>query len=216
MTQAVDTRHRGALAGWLAPFLCALAVLPLMIQPGAAQEATVPAAGFPIGETLQLGAPQTGLLTIHSERLYAESAFGQRVTQELDAEGAVLTAENRRIEAELRAEELDLTERRSSMDPEAFRALADAFDKKVQETRRSQDQKLRGINQMGEDARRDFFTASLPVLQQIMLEAGAGAILEHASVFLSADAADVTDLAIARVNEVLGDGRDSQAEADSE
>jgi hypothetical protein len=59
---------------------------------------------------------------------------------------------------------------------------------------------------MGEDARREFFAASLPILQQIMREAGAGAILEHASVFLSSDASDVTDLAIARINDVLGDG----------
>ncbi|MEK0163367.1 OmpH family outer membrane protein [Phaeobacter sp. JH20_36] len=216
MTRAVDTRHTGALAEMLAPFVRGLAMLPLLVLPAMAQETALPGAGFAFGETLQLGAPQTGLLTIQSERLYAESAFGQRVSQELDAEGAVLTAENRRIEAELRAEELELTERRSSMDPAAFRALADAFDKKVQETRRQQDQKLRDINQIGEDARRDFFTASLPVLQQIMLEAGAGAILEHASVFLSADAADVTDLAIARVNEVLGDGRESLPEATGE
>ncbi|MFV1442397.1 MULTISPECIES: OmpH family outer membrane protein [unclassified Phaeobacter] len=216
MTRAVDTRHTGALAEMLAPFVRGLAMLPLLVLPAMAQETASPGAGFAFGETLQLGAPQTGLLTIQSERLYAESAFGQRVSQELDAEGAVLTAENRRIEAELRAEELELTERRSSMDPAAFRALADAFDKKVQETRRQQDQKLRDINQIGEDARRDFFTASLPVLQQIMLEAGAGAILEHASVFLSADAADVTDLAIARVNEVLGDGRESLPEATGE
>ncbi|WP_293573540.1 OmpH family outer membrane protein [Phaeobacter sp.] len=162
--------------------------------------------GFGVGESFPLGAPQTGLLTIQSDRLYAESAFGRRVARELEAEGAVLTAENRRIEAQLRAEELDLTERRADMDPEAFRALANAFDEKVQETRRDQQRKLNQINQMGEAARRDFFAASLPILQQIMRESGAGAILEHATVFLSADAADVTDLAIARIDEVLGDG----------
>ncbi|MFS4583230.1 OmpH family outer membrane protein [Phaeobacter sp. C3_T13_0] len=216
MTRAVDARHKRALAGWPAPFARSLVVVALMCQPVAAQETEVPTRGFSVGETLQLGAPQTGLLTIQSDRLFAESAFGMRITQELDAEGAVLTAENRRIEAELRAEELDLTNRRGSMDPEAFRTLADAFDKKVQETRRNQDQKLRDINKMGDNARRDFFTASLPILQQIMTEAGAGAILEHSSVFLSADAADITDLAIARINEVLGDNRDTPFDTDGE
>nr|WP_237754558.1 MULTISPECIES: OmpH family outer membrane protein [unclassified Leisingera] len=153
-----------------------------------------------------MGLPQSGILTIQPDRLFSESAFGKRVEREIEAEGAVLTAENRRIEAELRKEELDLTERRSEMEPEAFRALADAFDEKVQETRRRQDQKLREITQMGEDARREFIKASLPVLQQIMREAGAGAILDHSSVFLSADAADITALAIARIDAVLGDG----------
>lgn len=161
-----------------------------------------------IGQGVQIGSPQSGILTIQPDRLYSESAFGQRISRELEAEGAVLTAENRRIEAELRAEELDLTQRRSGMDPDAFRTLADAFDKKVQETRRAQDQKLREINQMGEAARREFFVASLPVLQQIMRDSGAGAILDHASVFLSSEAADVTDLAITRIDAVLGDGAD--------
>lgn len=164
--------------------------------------------GLSLGQEMQIGAPQSGILTIQPDRLFSESAFGQRVTRELEAEGAVLTAENRRIEAELRAEEQDLTQRRPSMEPEAFRALADAFDKKVQETRRTQDQKLREINQMGETARREFFVASLPILQGIMRDSGAGAILDNSSVFLSSEAADVTDLAITRIDAVLGDGSD--------
>ncbi|MEW2914556.1 OmpH family outer membrane protein [Leisingera sp. JC11] len=158
------------------------------------------------GAEFQLGLPQSGILTIQPDRLFSESAFGKRAEREIEAEGAVLTAENRRIEAELRNEELELTERRSEMEPEAFRALADAFDEKVQETRRRQDQKLREITQMGEEARREFIKASLPVLQQIMRETGAGAILDHSSVFLSADSADITSLAIARIDAVLGDG----------
>lgn len=168
---------------------------------GRAQEAALNG-----GAELQLGLPQSGILTVQPERLFSESAFGRRVEREIEAEGAVLTAENRRIEAELRSEELDLTERRSAMEPDAFRALADAFDQKVQETRRRQDQKLREITQMGEDARHAFLKTSLPVLQQIMREAGAGAILDHSSVFLSAEAADITSLAIARIDAVLGDG----------
>nr|WP_244270243.1 OmpH family outer membrane protein [Leisingera aquaemixtae] len=169
-----------------------------------AQDTAQPAPGQ--GRGYQLGLPQSGILTIQPERLFSESAFGQRVEREMEAEGAVLTAENRRIEAELRREELELTERRSGMEPQAFRALADAFDQKVQDTRRRQEQKLREITQMGEEARREFISASLPVLQQILRETGAGAILDHASVFLSADAADITSLAIARVDAVLGDG----------
>ena len=162
------------------------------------------------GGELQLGLPQSSILTIQPDRLFSGSAFGKRVEREVEAEGAVLTAENRRIEAELRAEELELTERRNTMDADAFRALADAFDQKVQGTRLRQEQKLREINQMGEDARREFIAASLPVLQQIMRETGAGAILNHSSVFLSAEAADITSLAIARIDAVLGDGANAE------
>ncbi|WP_240931966.1 OmpH family outer membrane protein [Parasedimentitalea denitrificans] len=162
--------------------------------------------GFSFGRETQLGVPQSSILTIQPERLFSDSAFGRRVTLEIEAEGAVLTAENRRIEAVLRAEEQSLSDRRTSMDPAAFRALADAFDEKVQETRQLQEEKLRDINAVGEAARRDFFTASLPLLQQLLGETGAGAILDQSSVFLSSDAADVTDLAISRIDAVLGDG----------
>ncbi|MQY41344.1 OmpH family outer membrane protein [Epibacterium sp. SM1969] len=162
------------------------------------------------GASLQMGVPLSGVLTLRSDVLFNESAFGQRIAREIDAEGAVLTAENRRIEAELRAEEQELTRRRPDMAPEDFRRLADAFDEKVQQNRRAQDTKLSEINQMNEDARREFLTVSLPVLQEIMREAGAGAILEKSNVFLSSDAADITQLAIQRVDAVLGDGSTSR------
>lgn len=182
-----------------------------LVLPGfaAAAQGTVPPFQEP-ESGFQLGLPQSGILTIQPDRLFSDSAFGRRVGREVEAEGAVLTAENRRIEAELRAEELELTERRSEMTPEAFRALADAFDQKVQETRRRQDQKLREINQLNEQARRDFLTATLPILKQILQETGAGAMLDHSSVFLSVGAADVTDLAISRIDAVLGDGAQSE------
>jgi len=186
-----------SLAAGLA--ICCLLVTPLQV------EGQTPFR-FDLGNDVQLGAPQSSILTIQSDRLFTDSAYGRRIAQEIEAEGAVLTAENRRIEADLRAEEQLLTERRRTMEPTDFRTLADAFDEKVQQTRRLQEQKLRQINSIGETARREFFSFSLPVLQQLMRETGAGAILEHSSVFLSAEAADITGLAISRIDAVLGDG----------
>lgn len=203
-------RYRRVAAMALAISACAL-----VLDAGQAQAQGTAAnrmLGITMGQDLDIGVPLSGILTIQPDRLFSESAFGQRINRELEAEGAVLTAENRRVEAELRAEELELTERRPSMEPEAFRALADAFDQKVQETRRTQVQKLQKINQMGETARREFFVASLPILQAIMRDSGAGAILDHSSVFLSSEAADVTELAITRIDAVLGDGSDMDRE----
>ncbi len=163
---------------------------------------------FPTGG-LQVGVPRSGVLTVRSDVLFNDSAFGRRIAREIDAEGAVLTAENRRIEAELRAEEQELTTRRSAMSPEDFRRLADAFDQKVQETRRAQDAKLEEINRLNDEARREFLSVSLPILQEIMREAGAGAILEKSNVFLASDTVDITLLAIQRVDAILGDGREN-------
>jgi len=154
----------------------------------------------------QLGVVQNAILTIATDRLFAGSAFGQRIASEIEAESAVLAAENRRIEAELTAEEKDLTLRRPDMDPEAFRTLADAFDQRVQANRETQDAKARALNQIGDVARGEFLVAARPILEELMRESGAGVILERSNVFLSANTTDITDLAIKRIDAAIGDG----------
>lgn len=164
------------------------------------------AAGVGPGPAQQIGLPDSAILTIETDRLFSQSAFGKRIADEIEAESAVLAAENRRIEAELTAEEKDLTARRSEMEPDAFRALADAFDEKVQSIRREQDAKARTLNQKADKARVEFLRAARPVLEALMREAAASVILERSSVFLSANATDITDLAIDRIDSAIGDG----------
>ncbi len=148
----------------------------------------------------------TPILTIDSDRLFTDSAYGRQTVAAFEARGAALAAENSQIQAELEAEEQRLTEQRGTMTPEEFRVLADAFDEKVQTTRRTQDAKTREINQDFEDSRGVFLNAAAPVLEGLMRETGAAVILEKRSVFLSANAIDVTRRAIARIDAVLGDG----------
>ena len=162
--------------------------------------------GAASAQAQQLGMPKSAILTISTDRLFVDSAFGQRIAREVEAESAVLAAENRRIEAELTAEEQDLTKRRPDMASDSFRALADAFDEKVHSNREEQDAKARTLNQIGDTARVEFLQAARPVLEALMRESGAGVILERSSVFLSANATDITDLAIDRIDTVIGDG----------
>lgn len=171
----------------------------------AAFAAVLSTAAIP-GTAQQLGLPESPILTIESDRLFAQSRFGQRIAREIEAETAVLSAENRRIEAELTAEERDLTARRADMAPDAFRALADAFDAKVRDIRRTQDAKARDLTRRSEADRVAFLQVAAPVLEQLMREAGASVILERASVFLSANATDITDLAIGMIDDAIGDG----------
>lgn len=154
----------------------------------------------------QLGLPRYAILTISTDQMFAGSAFGQRAAREIEARGAVLAAENRRIEAELTQEERALTKQRPDMDVQTFRDLADAFDQKVQLNRAAQDAKARELNQVGDTARAEFLSAARPILEALMREAGAGVILERANVFLSANSTDITDLAIARIDAAIGDG----------
>jgi Skp family chaperone for outer membrane proteins len=146
------------------------------------------------------------ILTIDSERVFTESQFGKRTLEEFEALGAELAAENRRIEEELSAEEKDLTAKRAQMAPADFRVLADAFDEKVQGIRQEQDGKNRELNKSLEERRIVFLNAAAPVLEQLMRDTGAAVILERRSVFLSANAIDVTRTAIERLDDVLGSG----------
>lgn len=168
------------------------------------------AAGVASAQDAAPGVVESAILTVEFDRLFSESAYGERVARTLEAESAEIAAENRRIEAELTAEERALTEKRGTLDGAAFRALADAFDQKVQALRREQDAKARSIAELSEDARRRFIAAAEPVIDRIMQEAGAVVILEKRSVFLSEEVIDITDAAIARIDAAIGDGATAQ------
>lgn len=174
-------------------------VLGLFFICGAAQ-----AQEFSLGEPV-LRSP---VLTVDSDRLFSASAFGKRVADETQAAGAALEIENRRIEAELAAEEKDLTEQRPGMAPDDFRALADAFDAKVQRTRSEQAEKARKLNEGIERSQRQFVVTAGPVLESMMQEAGAAVIIEQRSVFMSANIIDITDQAVERIDAEIGDGSD--------
>lgn len=146
------------------------------------------------------------VLTIDSERLFQDSAFGRRVAAQAEAKVTELAAENRTIEAELEAEEQALTQKRTTLSPAEFRSLADAFDRKVMETRSIQAGKARLIEETLDRERSVLLTAAAPVLEQIMRAAGAAVILERRSVFVSISAIEVTQEAIQALDNSLGDG----------
>lgn len=165
--------------------------------PAAAQEAADPGA-----------LPRSPILTIEPDIVFAQSQFGQRVAEELEARSAALAAENRAIEAELGAEEQQLTDERPTLPPEEFRTRAEAFDEKVQRIRREQDAKEAALERSADEARGVFLTAARPVLADLMRERGAAAILDRRSVFLAFGAIDITDEAIERIDARIGRGEE--------
>lgn len=149
---------------------------------------------------------ESPILTIDSDQLFEQSEFGKRTFAEFEQRGALLSAENRRIEEELIAEEKELTELRATMDAVSFRERADAFDQKVQGIRRAQDRKTRELNQGLDERRVVFLNAAAPILEQLMREAGAAVVLERRSVFIGSNAVDITRSAIERLDATIGAG----------
>jgi Skp family chaperone for outer membrane proteins len=155
------------------------------------------------------------ILVIDSERLYLGSAFGQRVAGDQDRLSAELNAENLKIEQDLSAEELSLTEQRATTSPADFRELADVFDAKVQATRERQLRKTQALTQLLDQQRAVFFQSAGPVIESLMREAGAAVLLDRREVFFSADAVDITSAAILRIDATLGEGAPLVAPSDT-
>lgn len=153
------------------------------------------------------------ILTLNQDRLFAESAFGRAVQARAEAESAALTAENRRLEEALAAEERALTDRRASLPTDEFTRLANEFDAKVEDIRAAQDAKSRAITRRIEEDRQRFFEAATPVLGDLLAETGAAAILADSAIVMSLTSLDITPAAIARMDTVLPAPQDAGAPA---
>lgn len=194
------------MPGLLRGIRFALIGLWLMPQPLVAQE-TAPAA-TPSETTAPVAPPPSPVLTITQDRLFSGTLYGQAVQARIEAASLALQTENRKIEADLEAEESTLTTRRAVLPPAEFRALADAFDTKVEGIRAAQEAKARALTKSQEQGRQLFFDTAVPILAALMSELGAVAILNKEAIVLSFDTIDITDRAIVRIDAVLGDGSD--------
>lgn len=153
-----------------------------------------------------LAAEKSAVVTLDQERLLKETRFGMALAAAFDGETQALLAENRKIDADLEAEERDLTDRRKTTDPALFRQLADAFDKKANTLRDGQEAKSQALTHRRDADRVWFFQNIAPILGDYMVERGAVAILDKSAVIVSLGAIDITDGAIKRIDEKLGDG----------
>ena len=164
--------------------------------PAAAQDQAPPL-------TIQVASP---ILTVDQERLFAESLFGKRVGAALDTRSRALAAENRAIEADLKAEEQALTDARAGLPPDQFRARADAFDAKVQQIRAERDKKAADLAAFRDSEQKRFSAALGDIFATIARQREAVAVMDRRAMLISADSIDITDDAVKAVDAKLGDG----------
>lgn len=161
-----------------------------------------------------VGVVQSDILVIDPERLFEQTQLGQSILAAIEVERNSLIAFNRKVEAELEAEEKMLTDLRDETPPEEFRDMADAFDAKVQDIRRDSERRVRDLERNRERAPFDFMRRVEPVLVEIMRAAGGVIVVDARNVLLRADVVDVTNVAIARIDLVLGDGTEQSPQDD--
>jgi Skp family chaperone for outer membrane proteins len=164
----------------------------------------------------QMGVIQSDVLVIDPERMLIESDYGRRLQVDIQTERDRLIAHNDRIAKELEAEEQSLTSLRATTPSNEFRALADAFDQKVEELRLESERMSRDLERRRDLVPVQFMRVVQPVLEDLLREAGAMVMIDARAVMLHAGAADVTDLAVVRINERIGRGPQAPDVSDKE
>ncbi|MCF3974130.1 OmpH family outer membrane protein [Paracoccus salsus] len=155
------------------------------------------------------------VLTVDQERLFTDSAWGRRAQGELEEAGRAIADENDRLAAQLSAEEAQLTQQRSALEPAEFRRLAEAFDARATEIRRERAKAVQDLNARADADRAAFYQAALPVMGEMMQQRGAVAVLDRRTVFVSLDAIDITPDLIERLDETVGDGAGATTDSDA-
>lgn len=158
------------------------------------------------GQEAGAAQPTVPILTLDQDALFTRSLYGQALRAQLEAEASALEAESRRIDAELSAEELALTQKRKEMSAQDFAPLAAAFDQKAQRLRAENAAAIEALRAKEQAGRREFFATASEILGDFMVERGAAAIIDKGAVIVSLRGLDVTDAVIARIDAVLGDG----------
>ncbi|WBU58100.1 OmpH family outer membrane protein [Paracoccus sediminicola] len=148
----------------------------------------------------------TGVLVVNFERAFAESAWGRNAVEGMQQAASAIDAENRRLEDQLTAEEQALTAERDSLSASAFRQKAEAFDNRAQSVRRERAAVLDAFQEQDQAMRNAFFQASLPVAAELMQERNAAIILDRQQAVIAANAVDITDALVARLDETVGEG----------
>lgn len=147
-------------------------------------------------------APGTQLpfVFINQERLLTGSRAGQAILAEEDRQRDALRSEARALDRSFEDEERRLTEQRLTLPAEEFRRLSDAFDARVVQARREQDNRASQLAQEFDQRRRQFYAQIAPVLVSLMDRYGARAIFDESSVLLADQSLNITQAVIAEID----------------
>jgi Skp family chaperone for outer membrane proteins len=144
--------------------------------------------------------PSLPFLIINQESLLTGSVSGREMLADEERQRDALRTEARALDASFEAEERRLTEQRPTMAPEEFRKLSDAFDGRVVEARRQQDERAGALAQEFDQRRRQFYARVAPILVMVMDRYQAKAIFDETSVLLADQSLNITEAVIAEID----------------
>ena len=142
------------------------------------------------------GVSATSVLIVNAEDLFSNTRLGRDIAALDEQERTALIEEGRKMAHDFEVEEQALTDVRDTMPHDQFRALADAFDKKVVAGRRNQAQQDSTLLANIEARRQAFNRLLSPILRRLLRKYRAAAIIDQRSVLAFNPSMDITSEAI--------------------
>jgi outer membrane protein len=156
-----------------------------------------------------LAQAQQTILVMNETRILRESAVGQHIASEIQRINAEMQAELAPLERELTTENEALTAETSTLTEEAIRQRPDLMSRlqalQVDATNYERRQQIlvRELQATERAAMAPVMSALQNVLQELVEQRNADLLIDRSAVVYASESIDVTDAAIARLNEVI-------------
>mgnify|MGYP000156232161 CR=1 FL=1 len=140
------------------------------------------------------------LLLVNPQVVLERSETGRALIAENLAAREALARESSERSDAFEQEERELTERRTTMEPEAFAALAADFDARVRAARSEQERAGQELARTQEAQQAELTAALTPIYSELMRESGAAAVLDIRNVVSANAQLDITREVIRRLD----------------
>ena len=146
--------------------------------------------------------PKGKVLVLSQDDLFRKSNYGKAISKFFKLKQEDLLIEGRKIEQQFVLEERKLTEKRLILQSEDFQKLADDFDRRVEQTRKSRAEKDRKLQQSFIKWKKKFAQIVLPIVRDIMTDTKAPLVVDTSTRGLIYDQKiDITEIVTQKLNE---------------
>ena len=153
-----------------------------------------------------LASENSGVFTVDMAKLLRFSEYGKSIIAANNIARQNLQNENDNLEDKLLAEEKELSKLRETLSIDEFRPKALDFDKRVTIIREAQSEKEENLIKKNRSEEAEFFKKVYPLLYELLLERGGSVLFDQRNIILWDNSIDITDEAIKLINQVFGDG----------
>ena len=153
-----------------------------------------------------LASENSGVFTVDMAKLLRFSEYGKSIIAANNIARQNLQNENDNLEEKLLLEEKELSKLRETLSTDEFRPKALDFDKRVTIIREEQGRKEENLIKINRNQEAEFYKKVYPLLYELLLKRGGSVLFDQRNIILWNNSVDITDEAIKLINQVFGNG----------